>query len=84
MNKKEFINKLMEVTGLTEEKCHEINEVIEKYFIIGKNNKEKILNDLKEKLNYTEKEADQLYNKVMDIITKEIKEKIINPFKSND
>jgi len=84
MNKSEVIKKIMEVTGLSEEKCLQINEVIENHFIIGKNNKEKIINDLKEKLNITEEMANDIYNKVMSVIASGIKDKLKNPFKSLD
>lgn len=43
MNKKEVIKKLGEVTNLSEEKCIIINDILEEHFIIGKNNKEKII-----------------------------------------
>ena len=53
MNKKEVIKKLGEVTNLSEEKCVIINDILEEHFIIGKNNKEKIISDISEKLEKT-------------------------------
>ena len=84
MNKSEVIKKIMEVTGLSEEKCLQINEVIENYFIIGKNNKEKIISDLIEKLKINKDMANDIYNKVMSVIAGGIKDKLKNPFKSLD
>ena len=42
MNKEEYIKVLMVKTNRSEEECIVLNEIIEKHFIIGKNNKEKI------------------------------------------
>ena len=55
MNKKEVIKKLGEVTNLSEEKCIIINDILEEHFIIGKNNKEKIISDISENLRQQEK-----------------------------
>lgn len=70
MNKKDFINKLKELTNYSEENCILINEIIESHFIIGRNNKIKIMNDFIEKLKISEEKADELYNICMQIILK--------------
>ena len=72
MNKKEVIKKLGEVTNLSEEKCIIINDILEEHFIIGKNNKEKIINDIIQKLQLEYKEADELYNICIENILKGI------------
>lgn len=72
MNKKDFINKLKELTNYSEENCILINEIIESHFIIGRNNKIKIMNDFIEKLKIPEEKADELYNICMQIILKNI------------
>lgn len=82
MNKTNFIEKLNKETGYDENRCKIVNEVIESHLIIGKNNKEKILNDFIEKLNIEREEADDLYNKCIKILGNEFKKKIRHPFKS--
>ena len=84
MNKTGFIKKLSEVTGYSKDTCEKINEVLEDNFLIGKKNKVKIVSGLKEKLNLKEEDADKLYETCMDIISKELKEKIKHPFKDKD
>ena len=51
MNKKDVILKLKEKLNFDEDTCNKINDVVEEHFIIGKNNKEKMLNGFMEKLN---------------------------------
>ena len=68
MNKKEIIKKLGEVTNLSEEKCIIINDILEEHFIIGKNNKEKIISDISEKLETTREESENIYELAMSII----------------
>lgn len=70
MNKKEFINELIEKTDKNEQECIIINDIIESYIIIGRNNKEKIKKDFIEKLNIAEDEANKLYNICAEIIVK--------------
>ena len=81
MNKTEFIKELSKITNLSEDKCKIVNDILENTFIIGKDNKDKILNKIKEKLNLTEEQVNDIYNKAMSIITKELKNKIANTFK---
>ena len=84
MNKKEFINELIEKTGRTENECIIINSCIEENFIIGKKNKEKTISLIMDKLNVSCEEADDIYNIASSIISKGIKNSIIHPFKSKD
>ena len=84
MNKTQFIDKLTKETKLTREECEEINNILEENFIIGKKNKEIIISNLMERLDIDNKKANELYNIVSSIITKEIKNKIFHPFKSKD
>lgn len=72
MNKRKFLEKLKEVTKKTENECIIINDILESHFIIGKNNKEKIVNDFMKKLNMSYEEADELYNTCMETIVKGI------------
>lgn len=47
-----------------------INDILNSHFIIGRNNKEKIKTDFISKLNFSKKEADELYNICAEIIVK--------------
>ncbi len=80
MNKRKFIKKLQNETSFSEEKCTLINDVLEKYFLIGKNNKNKVISELCEKLSIEESDAEKIYNISSKIILKEVKNKIIHPF----
>ena len=80
MNKKEVIKKLGEVTNLSEEKCIIINDILEEHFIIGKNNKEKIISDISEKLETTREESENIYELAMSIIGSGIKDNLKHPF----
>lgn len=84
MNKEKFIIELVNKTGYDQEKCILINNILENNFIIGKKNKEKIINDIKEQLSFNEQEAENIYEISMSIITKELKEKLKHPFKSQN
>ena len=77
MNKEEYIKVLMKKTNRSEDECIVLNEIIENHFIVGKNNKEKIISDIIEKLQLEYKEADQLYNICMENILKGIGMKLI-------
>ncbi len=84
MNKKQFIQELEKVTGLGNSKCIIINDIIEKHFIIGKKNKEKMVADIIDKLKMTKDQAEEIYESSMSIIGGGIKEKLKHPFKSQD
>ena len=71
-NKEEYIKVLMGKTNRSEEECIVLNQIIEKHFIVGKNNKEKIINDIIQKLQLEYKEADELYNICIENILKGI------------
>lgn len=84
MNKKEFINELSKQIGYDKEKCEKINNILENTFLIGKKNKEKIITEFTKELKIDENEANKIYESVMQVISKEIKNKIKHPFKSQD
>ena len=81
MNKSDFIKQLSEKLGYDEGKCAIINSVLEDHFIIGKNNKEKMLTDLMEKLGIGQEEANKIYNVVAETVTGNIKDRITGIFK---
>ena len=64
--------KLKEVTKRSDEEVAIIDDILNSHFVIGKNNKEKIIADFKEKLNINYEEADNLYNQCSEIIVKGI------------
>ena len=64
--------KLKELTKRSDEEIAIIDEVLNNHFIIGHNNKKKIIEDLKEKLNISDEEANNLYNQCSEIIVKGI------------
>ena len=84
MNKNEFIKELSKQTGYDEEKCNLINIILEDTFIIGKKNKEKMIEKFESAFNFDEIEANKLYEIVMNIVGTEIKNKLKHPFKSQD
>ena len=83
MNKSEFIKRLKEETNYSEDRCVLVNDILENNFIIGRKNKQKIINDLILK-NFTEDEAENIYDISINIIMSEIKNKIKHPFKSKN
>ena len=64
--------KLKELTNRRDEEITIIDEVLNNHFIIVQNNKKKIIEDLKEKLNISDDEANNLYNQCSEIIVKGI------------
>lgn len=64
--------KLKELTNRSDEEVNIIDEILNNHCVIGKNNKEKIVADFKEKLNLNDEEADNLYNQCSEIIVKGI------------
>ena len=64
--------KLKELTNRSDEEISIIDEILNNHFIIGHNNKKKIIADFKEKLKITDDEANALYNQCSEIIAKGI------------
>ena len=83
MNKVAFIKELAKELKYPESKVKDINKVLEDNFLIGRKNKDKIVDTLINKLKINNEEANKIYNTAMNILSKEIKNKIINPFKTN-
>lgn len=84
MNKTGFIKELSKQTGYDEEKCVLINDIIDNYFIFGRKNKDKIIKDLQIKASLNEDDSENVYDIAMKIITREMKNKLKHPFKSQD
>lgn len=64
--------KLKEVTKRSDTEVTIIEDILNSHFLIGKNNKDKIVADFMEKLNLNCEEADTLYNQCSEIIVKGI------------
>ena len=84
MNKSDFLKELSSKTGYGIEECNLINSVLEDTMIIGKKNKEKMIERFEKELNLNNNESNKLYEIVMNIISNEIKNKFKRPFKSQD
>lgn len=84
MNKSEFIEALSKEANIGIDKATVINSCFEDHFIFGKNNKEKIVADIEEKLSISNEEAEEYYNIASSLISKGIKNSIFHPFKSKD
>lgn len=67
---KDIKARLMEITGRSEQECSVINDILGEKFIIGHNQKEKIVKEFASKLNISDEEADELYNKCAEVIVK--------------
>ena len=68
MDEEQVLAAIKEKTGLSDEQVDKVNEVIDEYFILGKDNKDKIVAGIKEKLGIDDARADEIYDAVMGII----------------
>lgn len=84
MNKEGFIKQLMEKTNYPQNECIIINDILERYFILGKNSKQKYIEDFMYELDLEDKEAENLYEICMDIIDSNLKDKLKHPFNNNN
>ena len=84
MNKSGFIEEISKQTKRDIRDSIIIADCFDNHFIIGKKNKDKTVLDIKEKLEITEEEADEVYNIVSNIIATAIKDKLKHPFRSNE
>ena len=83
MNRKTFIERLVNETGYSEDRCKIINDVIESRIMIGKNNKQKTIDMFMTNLGIDIDEANNIYDICIRILGTEFKNKIKHPFKSN-
>lgn len=84
MNKEKFIKELESVTGLDNDKCIIVNNILENHFIIGNKNKEKMILDMEEQLKITKEDAERIYENAMSILSNGIKDKLKHPFGSQE
>lgn len=84
MNKEKFIQELERVTGLDNNKCIIVNNILENHFIVGRKNKEKMILDMEEQLEITKEDAERIYESIMSILANGIKDKLKHPFKTQE
>ena len=84
MNKTELINILQEKTNITKDNCIIINNILESHFLLGNITKQKIVDDLMQRLKITENKAEEVYKISMEIISLSVMNKLKHPFKSED
>ena len=80
MNKADFINKLAEKTGLSEEQCQKMNQILEEIPVLGKTNKERIVAEFQQAFKVTAEKAEELYGNAVSTIGQGIKDKLKHPF----
>lgn len=84
MNEEQVLEAIKDRTGLSDDQVDMVNQVIEEHFIIGKNNREKIIAGIKEKLGFDDAKADEIYNAVMGILGNGIMDKVKEFFKKEE
>lgn len=84
MNKTYFLEQLKEETKLSEKDVLALSSILDDHFVFGKKNKDKIVSDIKEKLEVSNERAEEIYNITMSIISSNLKDKLKHPFKSQD
>ncbi len=67
-----ILDKLKEKTSYSKEQCNILKNILEKHKIVGRKNKDKIIQDFMQELQIDRNEADELYNNCMEIRLKEI------------
>jgi|GEM_PF-933491 len=84
MNKTGFIGQLAARLNVTEEQAAQVDEIIEAHFIVGKNNKLAVIEELKEKLGVDDETAKNISDTASGLISVNIKNKLLHPFGGND
>lgn len=84
MNKTYFLEQLKEETNLSEKDVLALSSILDDHFVFGKKNKDKIVSDIKGKLEVSNDKAEEIYNITMSIISSNVKDKLKHPFKSQD
>ena len=84
MDKEKFIEVLSKELNYDQNTCSIICDVLESHFLLGRKNKEKIIDDLIDKININREEAEKIYELSSKTITKEIKNKLLHPFGSSN
>ncbi len=83
MNKDKFVQELSKQMNMNASDCEKINEILESHFIIGRNNKYKILEEIKKRLHIDDELAEKIYDTAGNILEENIKNRLKHPFKRN-
>ena len=84
MNKQGFINELIKTLKCDETFARQVLDLYEENFIIGKTNKEKTINLFITNLKVSDEDANKLYEACSSILSSNIKNKLLHPFKNLD
>lgn len=84
MRKYQFIERLAQKTGLTQEEATKVNDIIEEHSLIGKKSKAAATAEIGEALNVDATRADEISNTAYDIIAEAMKNKLKHPFGGRD
>ena len=84
MNKTNFIEELSKQVNLDVETCSKINNILEHNFFISKKNKDLIISCLIKEIGVNEEKANEIYNAAASNLTRELKDKLLHPFKGQD
>ena len=77
----DFINGLSHKSDIKLEQAEQVNGILEETFLVGKENKDKIVAEIVNKLCVDEEKAGSLCNDSMDVLKDSLVEKIKKPFK---
>ena len=83
MNKEKFIKTLKGKLNIDENTAAIINNILENDNIFGRKNKDKIINEMMDALKIDLEKAKEIYEKVIEIISSAIKNKIKHPFRKD-
>lgn len=84
MNKELFLKEFIEKTNVNDEDASKVCDILERHFIIGKKNKDKITTDLINELQIDVEKADEYYEISMSILASGLKDALKHPFRSKD
>lgn len=84
MSKRKYIKELSKELNCNFEYANKISDILEDNFLLGKKNKDKIINMFIREFNISIDEANKIYDISYSVIMKEIGNKLIHPFKNLD
>ena len=83
MNKKGFIEAISKEANISMTDATLVSNVLDETFFISKSKKEETINGIINALNIKYDKAEDIYNICISIFKREIKNKIMHPFKSH-
>ena len=84
MNKSGFVKQISKELNVDESRARQIADLLEENFLIGKKNKENTIQLFADNLKVTEEEANEIYDKCIDVIKNNLVQKVKHPFKNLD